>query len=356
MSTAYYYHESFDSDSVPDFQLPVVASPLVTSATGDVTKILLLEAILPQGIDTSVEFITDYSGYIGLNGAAATYIFGMELSIKIDFDGVEGELIIEHDYVNLVYTPSYIVIPLNVFDYRDKLYGRVFNLADGTTRNLEKTVLSIPVTICVSLIFDTRSSVDTAVRLSRDITNINMPEGQLAFYQFSEATLAIGVDLTDFLRQYGQIGENSEEYNGVMYWSENQIKNVVDGFREANTFSLTKLNKGLWKIDTPNWYWVDINTLDFQNSSGNSVAVSPLINHSDNTVRVASDVTLSQVFGLWVNVYDVLAELWNIRAAQRYDYIQMKAGANTLRFQNEYQHCIEQRDYYKNKVVRSFKR
>ena len=159
------------------------------------------------------------------------------------------------------------------------------------------------------------------------------------------------------IREYGQLGASSnlETFNGVTYWSNLQIQKISDNFREPKTVPVKHLNGTLWTMEIGNWYWADPATLDYKNQQGNSIVIDNTVNHYDNTLLITSG-TPYYVFAMWVNLYDVLAEIWNIRASQRFDYIQMKAGANTLRLQNEYEHCRNQSEYYKNQIVRSFKR
>ncbi len=176
--------------------------------------------------------------------------------------------------------------------------------------------------------------------------------------------------IVELFREKAQVGE-TETFNGVTYWTDEQLEEILDKAKRPDTPILTLVNEshGLWNVELPHWYWVDPDTIDIQNSSGTSLYSA--VSYSDptltitgfgtfdlknNTLDGAGDDNAYQIFGMWINLYDALADIWDRRASQRYDYIQMKAGQNVLRMQNEYEHCIQQRDYYRGKIARAHKR
>jgi len=165
---------------------------------------------------------------------------------------------------------------------------------------------------------------------------------------------------TTLFRERGQVRPDMETFNEVSYWSDAQLEDIVDNNKQPLTVRIDLVNdeRNYWQIRIPKHYWLDLDTVVVTDNENNvlskDLSTFGTFNEKAKTL-VTTNEKCWQVFGLWVDLYEVLSELWDARAAQRYDYVQLKAGANTIRMQNEYEHCIKMRDYYRSKKIRSAK-
>lgn len=166
------------------------------------------------------------------------------------------------------------------------------------------------------------------------------------------------IPLIDYLRKFGQ-ASTTDEFNGVTYWSDDQLEETLDEAAEYYRVKLvtaSSLNANLRSLDTYRHYKFESN-YKLLNASASEVTVSSTYDHLLNTVLLDSAVSGTLYLeGLKVNMWKALEILWDRKAQQRKDNIDWKAGHNTMYTSQEYRHCISQRDYYANKIIRTFKR
>ncbi len=74
------------------------------------------------------------------------------------------------------------------------------------------------------------------------------------------------------------------------------------------------------------------------------------------TFTGAQTETEYYAYGLVFRIYDALAELWQSKADQRFNYIDWKAQNNKMNMAQEYQHCVDRALFYRSKTIRTWDR
>lgn len=160
------------------------------------------------------------------------------------------------------------------------------------------------------------------------------------------------------LRQYGQAAPD-DEFDGVIYWTDAQLQQIADqnGTREYVKAIAVDLDNTIFRLILPKSKTIE-NDLKVYNLYGVEV-VTPFTFNSDTgelTFTTALTDTEYRGYGLVIQIYDALAQLWQVKADQRFNYIDWKAQNNRMNMAQEYQHCVERAIYYRNKRVRTFDR
>jgi hypothetical protein len=163
--------------------------------------------------------------------------------------------------------------------------------------------------------------------------------------------------LVDFLRRYGQ-ARTDEEFNGVIFWSDDQLEEVLLMRGEYAAYRLRPtLDPTIFRIDAPAYFFL---RLDYRviTDSGSWLEVVSSVNTLERTItfEVAPGEQAYGVSGFFVSMWAALADFWDRKAQQRHNYVDFKAGHNDMRMSQEYQHCITQRDYYNRKTLHSHRR
>lgn len=115
---------------------------------------------------------------------------------------------------------------------------------------------------------------------------------------------------------------------------------------ESNTFR--------WFIDLPKHYLLDSDYLVIKDSDNQNVDGFTIYN-KDEKYFLTSTVKSGNYYliGMFANIYDVLTETWNRRAENRVDYVNSRSGGISIRLDQEYNHCISMRNYYKGLIARN---
>lgn len=164
--------------------------------------------------------------------------------------------------------------------------------------------------------------------------------------------------LISYLRHYGNAATD-DVFSGVTYWTDDQLQEVLETNAERRTVRATCKNPhnlSLFSLDVSRWYsliYLEIRTLS-------GVVISTPYVYDAVKNEILFDVPLSDsaisVHALVVNKAYALAELWDRKANQRTSYVNFRGGHNTMNMREEYEHCVKQREYYRGKIVRKWKR
>lgn len=166
-------------------------------------------------------------------------------------------------------------------------------------------------------------------------------------------------DIVAYLRQLGQAGEN-DEFQGVTYWTDDQLEAIADQAGERGSTRITKKNVvgTIYTLTLPRHILLEGGYTIYR-SDGKTV-VTAVNTYSQARGEIAFTVGQTDdwyfVEGFFVNAWEALAALWEQKASQRHDYINFKAGNNKMDLSQEYNHCIQMRDLYRNRTIRRFKR
>ena len=134
------------------------------------------------------------------------------------------------------------------------------------------------------------------------------------------------------------------------------IQSTFDSVKNEHKVQLIRsdIDRLHWKPNISNSYMLD---LDYYTVYGSDNKLIESFGKYDKDLRqfVLEDDKngIYYVVGLWANIYDVMAELWDIRASNRVDSISTRAGTAAIKFEQEFNHCIKMRDYYKGLIARS---
>lgn len=160
------------------------------------------------------------------------------------------------------------------------------------------------------------------------------------------------------LRQYGAAATD-DVFNGVTYWTDEQLQQIADrnsrqGFIKLEPVDPAGLVYRLHRVPTVQME----NSMTIYEDENTPVTATFTYNADTQELTFTAPLGNSTyyVFGRAIQIYDALADLWQVKADLRYQYIDWKAQNNRSNMRQEYQNCIERANYYRGKRVRSFTR
>ncbi len=163
-------------------------------------------------------------------------------------------------------------------------------------------------------------------------------------------------DMIAYLRQHGQAAA-ADIFLGVTYWTADQLEEILD--RNSYYFKAVRVlvtsDELIVKARLAQHHYPDVDTVIWYN--GTLVATpSATYNFERNLWVLSAKTTMTHVEAAYVNMWEALADLWGQKAAQRWQYVNFKAGNNRSDLEQEYLHCIARQSYYRSRVARRFKR
>lgn len=164
--------------------------------------------------------------------------------------------------------------------------------------------------------------------------------------------------MTDLIERFRYLGNASENdlFDGVVFWSEDQLQEILDSHRTYVQIPVTTVNKAdtLHRLDIKPQYKMAEGEFTVYDTNGNEVSDTFTYSLMDNHITTATaQDSLDYVEGWVYSLFGSLIELYDRKAAQREFYTRTKSGNNTLHLEQEYHHCIARRDYYRNKLIRA---
>lgn len=172
--------------------------------------------------------------------------------------------------------------------------------------------------------------------------------------------------LIDRLRSVTAADPN-EEYNGIRFWSDTQLQAELDKYRQDLTARLQAVpakENGVtvykqYAFSLPRGFWVE-DAFVIQDADGFVVgsAYGVEIQHDRGIVTFAQDVgprTLTITFSAF-DWNAAAADVWEQKAAHRYDYITVKVGDSRFDANQEYQHCLQRMQWHRARRVKAFSR
>lgn len=167
-------------------------------------------------------------------------------------------------------------------------------------------------------------------------------------------------DVIRFVRQYGQ-ATYTDEFSGVTYWDDDQIEEIADtaGLRRSVLLKPVTRDYKNYRILLPKGQKLE-NSFKIYKSDGTELT-SPVGTYNFVLNEISFPTALSStelyaVDALVVDMWEALADLWQQKADQRFDYIDWKAQNNKMNMKQEYDHCVERALFYSSKKIRSFSR
>lgn len=168
--------------------------------------------------------------------------------------------------------------------------------------------------------------------------------------------------MIDYIRSYGQAA-TTDVFDGVTYWTDDQLKEICDGVGFYHTVTFVQFSDTVYTLNLLKHYKLDVlgtTNLVFSVTLPDGTATT--LTGTYDEVRGIITMSSSQTHEYFtldafvVNTYEALAELWDRKAAQRAPYTTIDGGNNKMYLAQEYDHCIQQRDYYRRKTIKKWKR
>lgn len=168
------------------------------------------------------------------------------------------------------------------------------------------------------------------------------------------------------IRRYGQ-ASRTDEFNGETFWTDDQLQEIADTRSERLMVKLMPVASSGYTIYTlknaPRHYWYEVDTVGvLEVSADATLTVVPTAFVYD---PVRAEFTFSEPLnhryeyvaeGYATNIYLSLADLWEQKAAQRFDYVDFKAGNNKVNMAQEHAHCLAMMQHYRNRITRRHER
>lgn len=161
------------------------------------------------------------------------------------------------------------------------------------------------------------------------------------------------------VRQYGQAAPD-DVFDGVTYWSDQQLQTIADRNSKLGKVKAKQVDPDglIFKLVVPKTIAVENDIRLFTTDTVIEVTADFTYDHDTQELTFAAPQTPTEyfVYGRIVRIYNALAELWQNKADQRFNYIDWKAQNNKMNMTQEYQHCIDRALYYRGKTIRNFER
>jgi len=156
------------------------------------------------------------------------------------------------------------------------------------------------------------------------------------------------------LRSYGKASNELEVYDGVVYWTDAQLLAILEqsidymqvGLVPTNTHSEDGYKEFTFNVKGSMW----IDQYDVSLTGTDSIGTVDTATQTISfTTQQLTDIMIHAPF---FNMTKALAKLWEIKAAQRFELIRVKGGANQLYMEQEYEHCMQRAAYYRSRIGR----
>jgi hypothetical protein len=161
------------------------------------------------------------------------------------------------------------------------------------------------------------------------------------------------------LRLYGAAATD-DVFGGVTYWTDEQLQKIADRNSRQGFIELEQADPAglVYRLKHGPSLQLE-NALTVYASDQTTALANAFTYNSDTKELTFTEAPASAtyyVYGRAIQIYDALAELWQAKADQRYQYIDWKAQNNRSIMRQEYQNCVDRATLYRSKRVRSFSR
>lgn len=154
----------------------------------------------------------------------------------------------------------------------------------------------------------------------------------------------------------------TDEFNSVIYWSDDQLEAVLDQTVKEVDIELvsgTRYVNGAVEWQRKSWVYDDDGygiekEPDVVTADGYDVAYTSIdYNKKIVVVNVSEDEPMylrCAIYDIWQAAYLV----WKEKAEQRTDFVNWKVVNERVDMEQEYKHCVQSRDYYYGLRVKGF--
>jgi len=157
--------------------------------------------------------------------------------------------------------------------------------------------------------------------------------------------------LVTYLRWHANASLTEITAGGVTFWTDDQLSAVLDENGVRAAIAVTEPITGTFVLDIPRHYWLDSDTIALYDS--NDVELTDTVTYNPLLGEITTlTTTPHHIKAVAINMFECLAHVWEMKAAHRFDYINIKGGSNAMAVEQEYNHCIHMRDHYRNRIIR----
>ena len=159
----------------------------------------------------------------------------------------------------------------------------------------------------------------------------------------SEAQSAV-----DHLRKFGS-ASSTDVFDGVTYWTDLQLYDILTQSVDFKTVKVTPVNKDctVFIHRLPKHYWLKESSIEFD------ITTAQTYDSVEKTFTFASSPSyLPQLYVTVWNMNHALANLWEVKASQRFELVNVKGGANQIYMEQEYNHCVMKAKMYRSREIR----
>ncbi len=160
-------------------------------------------------------------------------------------------------------------------------------------------------------------------------------------------------DMINYVRLHADLSQNEVTVNGVAYWTDQQIQDVLDTYRQdARRILLEVVPEKLAGVVLYTRYYLP----DYIGSwieTGDQFTIVDVLGNAapsytldlNSRVVIFDANTTGKTYYAYMRVYDIrpaIAEVWLMKAGLRTALIDWKAGGQSMNEDAEYKHCMEQ--------------
>jgi hypothetical protein len=155
--------------------------------------------------------------------------------------------------------------------------------------------------------------------------------------------------LIDLLREKGS-ARSTDEFGGVTYWDDQQLQDILDGAKTRKSVggTIDDATETIYMPAIPKLWFADPDTVKMRVSGTWTTAPDGAWDTLKRELTTSQEV--EAINAEWISLNQALADLWEMKAAQRSDYVNIKGGQNKLDMQQEYDHCVKMSMYYRARI------
>lgn len=163
--------------------------------------------------------------------------------------------------------------------------------------------------------------------------------------------------LIDYLRREGQAAED-DEFNGVTYWTDQQLQDILDlvSNRRAAYAKKGAISGLIYVLSEPRHIYPDPDEITLLGADLEEITATYTYSLLRNELVFTTDPEISYIEASFINFWEAVAALWGEKANQRFTFIDNKSGQNSLKMEQEYKHCVERQQVYRNRRIRRWAR
>lgn len=154
--------------------------------------------------------------------------------------------------------------------------------------------------------------------------------------------------LIDLLREKGQASE-TDTFHGVTYWTDQQLQDILDmtATRKSVGGVIDDADDTIYMPAIPKLWFADPDTIKVR-VNGTYVANTGTWDTLKRELTTTQEV--EAINAVWLSMNAALADLWEQKANQRSDFVNIKGGQNKLDMEQEWQHCLDMAKYYRARI------